>query len=89
MSKNAITLSDLQDAVKPLSTSIDRLTAEMSTTTVQVSELYQMISNLSTKTDLMLLKDKNSESNVVKTPVKKSSEKKSTQKRGSKETKEE
>ena len=60
MSKNAITLSDLQDAVKPLSTSIDRLTAEMSTTTVQVSELYQMISNLSTKTDLMLLKDKNS-----------------------------
>lgn len=51
MSK-AVTLSDLKEALAPLLEAINKLKEEQTSNFTQVSELYQMVSNLSTKADL-------------------------------------
>lgn len=51
MSKN-ISLSDLRNALQPLTDAINTLKTEQLTSTTQVSELYAMVTNLSTKIDV-------------------------------------
>jgi outer membrane biosynthesis protein TonB len=79
MSRNAITLSDLNDAVKPLIEAINKLREEQAMSTVQMSELYQMMSNFSTKMDL--LDQQKNIASPVKAPVKRA-----VAKRGAKKT---
>lgn len=53
MSNKPVTLGELLGALKPLIDAINGLRVDQTTNTVQVSELYQMVSNISNKSDII------------------------------------
>jgi hypothetical protein len=75
MSKNAVTLHDLTEALKPLMNAIIKISEDQGFANTQISELYNMTTNVSTKLDLFDQRGYSDE------PIKKTTSKKSVSKK--------